>query len=115
MDEIDAAVERSCAGLKGGHLRLPNSTSLQALFSILGADRLAAMISRHKSLGDRGHFGTPDLLLYAFNKTTGTPCAFRFVDVKKPGEKVSIDQLAELRFLRGLGLKARVLRLIERN
>jgi len=37
------------------------------------------------------------------------------VEVKKPEEAVSGDQLAEIEFLNKLGLHARVLRLIERK
>jgi hypothetical protein len=90
LDEIEAAIERSRAVLKKGHFSVPNANSLHAVFSVLGADRLAALISRHMSLSNRGHFGTPDLFLFAVKKTTGTPCMPRFVEVKKPGEKISM-------------------------
>jgi hypothetical protein len=39
----------------------------------------------------------------------------RFVEVKKPAERLSVDQLEEIHLLRNLGLKARVLRLEERE
>jgi hypothetical protein len=39
----------------------------------------------------------------------------RFVEVKKPEEPVSDDQVEELAFMIGLGLNARVLRLQERR
>jgi hypothetical protein len=39
----------------------------------------------------------------------------RFVEVKKPDEPVSEDQHDEINFMIGMGLHARVLRLIERE
>jgi hypothetical protein len=45
----------------------------------------------------------------------GRPTMARFVEVKKPKERVSKDQKEEIEYLRSLGLQARVLRLKERS
>ena len=39
----------------------------------------------------------------------------RFVEVKKPDEPLSQDQVTELKFLNEINIKARVLRLIEND
>ena len=47
------------------------------------------------------------------NPETNNISTARFVEVKKPKEPLSIDQVEEIKFLRKIGLKARVLRLAE--
>jgi hypothetical protein len=74
---------------------------------------LQTIIARHTSSEHKGKSGVPDLFLFATNQTTGLPTIARFVEVKKPEEPASAVQLAEIDFLNGLGLHARVLRLIE--
>jgi hypothetical protein len=95
-------------------LRLPAAETMKALFSVCGPKRLRALVERHAGLGPNGRSGVPDLFLYAKGKT-GKPSISRFVEVKKPEEPVSADQLDEIRFMKSLGLHARVLRLIERK
>ena len=114
-DEIHKIIEKKRSELQQYHYRLPNAEALCALSFVLGPDRLASLVLRHTAPSHAGHSGTADLFLYAINQTTGMSCIHRFVEVKKPGELVSDDQKAEIRFLRSLGLKARVLRLIERK
>jgi hypothetical protein len=53
------------------------------------------------------------LFLYATHIQTGKPSIARFVEVKKPDEKVSQDQKDEITLLNSLGLHARVIRLKE--
>lgn len=114
-DEIHKIIEKKRSELERYHYRLPNAEALCALLFVLGPHRLASLVLRHTAPSHAGHSGTPDLFLYAINQTTGMSCIHRFVEVKKPGELVSDDQKAEIQFLRTLGLKARVLRLIERK
>ena len=114
LNEIQQTIERTRAALGEHHFRLPSAKALHVLLFVVGPDRLASLISRHTAPGHIGHSGTPDLFLYAINQATGMPCMPRFVEVKRPGEKVSDDQQAEIEFLRDLGLQARVFRLIER-
>ena len=98
---------------KKGHLSLPSAETLYALFMTCGLERSQAIIARHTSTEHKGKSGVPDLFLFATNQTTGLPTIARFVEVKKPEEPASAVQLAEIDFLNGLGLHARVLRLIE--
>jgi hypothetical protein len=98
---------------KKDHLSLPSAETLHALFMTCGLERLQATIARHTSTEHKGKSGVPDLFLFATNQTTGLPTIARFVEVKKPEEPASAVQLAEIDYLNGLGLHARVLRLIE--
>jgi hypothetical protein len=114
-NEIHQTIERRRPALEQHYFRVPSAESLKALLCVVGPGRLRSLMSRHTAPKHEGHSGTPDLFLYATNQTTGKPCVPRFVEVKKPGEKVSYDQRAEIKFLRDLGLHARILRLIERK
>jgi hypothetical protein len=112
--EIDENIKSNRVGLKAGdYLSLPSAETLQAMFMTCGLERLQIIIDRHISPEHKGKSGVPDLFLFATNQTTGLPSIARFVEVKKPEEPASSVQLAEIDFLNGLGLHARVLRLIE--
>jgi hypothetical protein len=115
LNAIEIIIERKRVELARHYYRLPNADALHALLFVLGPDRLASLVIRHTAPTYAGHSGVPDLFLYAIKQGTEVPCMHRFVEVKKPGEPVSDDQKAELRFLKDLGLKARVLRLLERK
>jgi hypothetical protein len=112
--ESTAVMTRAVLAGKG-HLKLPSAETLVALFAVCGPSRLKAILGRHLSPEHAGLSGVPDLFLYAVDMKTGRPAMGRFVEVKKPREPVSVVQRAEIEFLRGLGLQARVLRLIERK
>ena len=100
--EIDENIKTNRDGLKAGdYLSLPSAETLQTIFA------------RHTSPKHKGKSGVPDLFLFATNQTTGLPTIARFVEVKKPEEPASAVQMEEINFLNGLGLHARVLRLIE--
>ena len=112
--EIDENIKSNRVGLKtGDFLSLPSAETLHALFMTCGLVRLQTIIARHTSPEHKGKSGVPDLFLFATNQATGLPSIARFVEVKKPEEPASAVQLAEIDFLNGLGLHARVLRLIE--
>jgi hypothetical protein len=112
--EIDENIKINRVGLKADdYLSLPSAETLHALFMTCGLVRLQTIIARHTSSEHKGKSGVPDLFLFATNQTTGLPTIARFVEVKKPEEPASAVQLAEIDFLNGLGLHARVLRLIE--
>jgi len=95
------------------HFDLPASNILFALFNICGPDRLKILIDKHLSKEHEGRSGVPDLFLFATNIQSGKPSIARFVEVKKPGEKISQDQLDEIELLNSMGLHARVMRLVE--
>lgn len=110
---LSAAIDEQRTLLREHHYALPAPVALHALFDVCGPDRLAAILNRHLA-PDRGNLsGIPDLFLYAVRTETGLPSIARFVEVKKPEERVSQAQIDEIDFLNGLGLHARVLRLIE--
>ena len=98
----------------GRSYRLPSASTLHALFAVLGRDRLAALVERHRDPVRHEHPGVPDLFLYATDRD-GRVQAPRFVEVKKPKERVSENQVSEVAFLQALGMDARVLVLIERG
>jgi hypothetical protein len=101
--------------LRKKHQSIPSASVLVALFSFLGPERLKLLSERHTTPARSHLFGTPDLFLFAKDTETGAYSTFRFVEVKRPGERVSADQKAEIGFLMDLGLAARVVRLIERK
>jgi hypothetical protein len=98
---------------KQTHLKLPASSILFALFFICGSERLQVLLDKHTSKEHEGRSGVPDLFLFAVSTVTGKPSVARFVEVKKPGEKISQDQLDEIELLNSMGLHARVMRLVE--
>lgn len=92
------------------YLKLPHANVINAVIAHCGTDNVAKLIDRHAARRESKLSGVPDLFLYATN-ASGKPCMGRFVEVKKPIEKVREDQKEEIAFLTELGLKARVLRL----
>lgn len=117
LDEraIESGIERARAALKSKKYKVPSAECLRAIFAVLGPDRLRQLVDRHTSTERQGRYGIPDLFLYAKKTATGLPSGSRFVEVKKPEENISADQIEEIDFLNRIGLHARVLRLIERG
>lgn len=97
-----------------GFLKLPAASTLFSLFQICGPEKIQVLLDKHTSKEHEGKSGVPDLFLYATNKLTGKPTIARFVEVKKPDEKISPEQRAEIALLNSMGLHARVMRLIEK-
>ena len=91
---------------------LPCLSTLEALWSICGPERLQKLVDRHSN---PGVFGVPDLLLFARDPKTQKVYMGRFVEVKKPDEAISTGQREEIAFMNSLGLHARLIRLIERE
>ena len=102
--------------LEGGEIaeRLPRAHVVVDLCAALLPARLAALKKRHSegSQVDPRHPGVPDLFLFK-RRVDGTPYAVRFVEVKRPGEQIAPHQIAEIRFMRTIGCKVGVVRLIE--
>ena len=89
---------------------------LKKLTSALGPERLHKLLERHNDSNFPERYGTPDLFLYAIKERENKINHFRFVEVKKPDEPLSSDQINELHFLNDeLRVKARVLFLDERE
>jgi hypothetical protein len=97
------------------HLMVPNADVLHSIISALGSKKLQQILDRHLDPARTERFGTPDLFLFAKKKSDTGVAFYRFVEVKKPKERVSNDQHEEIAFLRSIGIQARILRLIERN
>ena len=97
------------------HLTVPNADVLHSIISALGPMKLQQILDRHLDPARAEKFGTPDLFLFAKKKSETRVAFYRFVEVKKPKERVSNDQNEEIAFLRSIGIQARILRLIERN
>jgi hypothetical protein len=117
VDEIEQAIAAargrlSTAGREGKPLRLPAATAVHALITVLGTAILKKLVSRHADPARHAKPGVPDLFLYAMRED-GRIESPRFVEVKKPEEKLYPHQAEELAFLTGLGLDARVLRLLD--
>jgi hypothetical protein len=91
---------------------LPELSTLEALWSFCGPQRLQKLVDRHR---DRNVFGVPDLFLFAREHKTQKVYMGRFVEVKKPDEPISTGQREEIAFMNSLGLHARLIRLIERD
>jgi hypothetical protein len=104
--------------LREGQLRAPPTQSILAMMRIpkLGPQVIRKLIQRHSDPEsvDPRRPGVPDLFLWAHDEDN-RPCAPRFVEVKRPDERLFKQQRAELEFLRSLGLKAGVFRLVERE
>ncbi len=114
-EEVARRVEAGRAGLGVMGKSLPGSGVLWALFQVCGPERLKRILVRHGELQRAGRYGTPDLFLYAIDQGSNRPVLARFVEVKKPEEPSSKDQIEEIAFLKSIGLQARVLRLLERD
>lgn len=95
--------------------KLPSAECLKAMFRGLGSGRLETLIARHTDPERKDKYGTPDLFLYIWlSNSSGAP-TIRFVEVKKPRERLHPDQREEIESLNSIGIPARVLRLIERD
>lgn len=114
VEQVTEAIALKHDALKSAYLKLPATPHLTQLFAALGAERLESVMQRHLSADRADRFGTPDLFLYSVCSATQMLSFFRLVEVKRPRERISVDQQEELDFLVSLGLPARVLRLIER-
>ena len=114
LDQIQVIKEEKTECIKKqGYLVLPSVNTLKALCLICGPQRMQVLLDKHNSTDHKGKSGVPDLFLYATNIQSGKPSIARFVEVKKPDEKVSQDQKDEIELLNSMGLHARVIRLRE--
>ena len=99
---------------KNQHFITITGDKLKRLTSALGTEKLGRLIERHNDPNFPERYGTPDLFLYAIKDGINKIDHFRFVEVKKPDEPLSADQIDELHFLNDeLRVRARVLFLVE--
>lgn len=114
IEEKLIAIEASKAELRANKLKLPNAVHLIAILQACGPQNVQIFLDKHIPLQGLNQSGVPDLFLYATRGDGHLPEYCRFVEVKKPDERVSADQKAEIALLQSLSLPTRVLRLIER-
>ena len=113
-ERIKRFIETATPSLKQRHLKLPDAETVRALAQHCGPVAMRLLIERHTTK-PKGESGVPDLFLYAVRSDTDQVSIARFVEVKKPQEKLSDSQRLEIAFLQYQGLHARVLRLKERE
>ena len=115
LENLRDAAEAVRTELRTRHYSLPSAECLQAMFRGIGPERIKDLIARHTSPSRADRYGTPDLFLYMTPITPSKAPFIRFVEVKKPRERVRPDQWEEIDYLMSIGIPARVLRLIERE
>ena len=110
------AIKSEAQEFRNQHFVTITGNKLKKLTSALGPERLHKLLKRHNDPNFPERYGTPDLFLYAIKERENKIDHFRFVEVKKPDEPLSSDQINELHFLNDeLRVKARVLFLDERE
>ncbi|MDC3324340.1 VRR-NUC domain-containing protein [Planktomarina temperata] len=112
--EIDKLFKASAAGLKSKKYKAVNGENLLKLVEGLGITKFNALMTRHNDPERSKIYGTPDLFVWAISRNNKEIDHVRFIEVKKPREPLSEDQVNELHYLNfDLKVKARVLRLRE--
>ena len=114
IQEIEANFSKYKKDLKEQKYKIQSASNIIEVFKSLEIHQLQAILDRHLDHGRMDKYGTPDLFLYISNKNTHAVSKAYFVEVKRPKEQLSYDQKHEINFLRSIGIKSRVLRLIER-
>ena len=112
--EIDKLYKASAARLKSKKYKAVNGENLLKLVEGLGVTKFNALMTRHNDPDRSKIYGTPDLFVWAISRNSKEIDHVRFIEVKKPREPLSEDQVNELHYLNfDLKVKARVLRLRE--
>ena len=112
--EIDKLYKASAARLKSKKYKAVNGENLLKLAEGLGVTKFNALMTRHNDPERSKIYGTPDLFVWAISTNSKEIDHVRFIEVKKPREPLSEDQVNELHYLNfDLKVKARVLRLRE--
>ena len=114
--QIDAKYAAAREVLKSLHYPTMVGMKVVRLMEGLGLERFKILMDRLNDPSRALHYGTPDLFLWAVAKSSKVMAYSQFVEVKKPDEPLSKDQISELHFLSSrLDLKARCFRLKERK
>jgi hypothetical protein len=112
-EAIRTALASLQAAHPGRHFRCPSSSAfLNALARLHQQGALERILQRHRTeCARREAPGVPDLLLWR-ERVDGAIEAIKFVEVKRPNERIARHQQEELSFLRSCGVKAGVVRLL---
>jgi len=112
--EIEICFTKHQEALQIKKFKTQSASNLIEVFRSLEIHQLQLILDRHLDPDRMDKYGTPDLFLFTSHKTTHSISRTCFVEVKRHDEVLSNDQISEINFLRGIGLKSRVFRLIER-
>jgi len=115
IDQIDLKYKAAAQTLRTFQYPTMVGMKVVRLMKGLGLEKFKVLMERHNDPSRSDKYGTPDLFLCAIKRNSGVIAYSRFVEVKKPNEPLSKDQISELHFLNGLNLKARCFRLKEQN
>ena len=99
--------------LRAKNFKAQSASNIIEIFKNLEIYQLQSILDRHLDPDRVDKYGTPDLFLYTSHKTTHSISRACFVEVKRHDEVLSDDQINEINFLRNIGLKSRVFRLVE--
>ena len=112
--EIDNRYNAAAARLHLKRYKAVNGGNVLKLVQGLGVTKFNALMTRHNDPERSKIYGTPDLFVWAISRNSKEIDHVRFIEVKKPREPLSEDQVNELHYLNfDLKVKARVLRLRE--
>lgn len=115
LEDIRSRLAASQVMRKRRQLRAPSAECIVAILRTLKPAVARRIIERHldpERVNPRRP-GVPDLFLWAVDRS-GRLCSPRFVEVKRPDERLDPHQKEEIEFLRSLGLETGVFRLEER-
>jgi hypothetical protein len=113
-NEIEIGFTNHQEAIRSKNFKTQSASNVIEVFKCLEAFQLQSILDRHTNPDRMEKYGTPDLFLFTSHKATHLISRACFVEVKRPGEKLSDDQISEINFLRDIGLKSRVLRLKEK-
>jgi hypothetical protein len=113
-NKIEISFTEHKDALRIKNFKAQSASNIIEIFKNLETHQLQLILDRHLDPDRVEKYGTPDLFLFTRHKTTHSISRACFVEVKRPGEKLSDDQKNEINFLRNIGLKSRVFRLIEK-
>jgi hypothetical protein len=113
-NEIEIGFTNHQEAIRSKKFKTQSASNVIEVFKCLEAFQLQSILDRHTNPDRMEKYGTPDLFLFTSHKATHLISRACFVEVKRPGEKLSDDQISEINFLRDIGLKSRVLRLKEK-
>ena len=99
--------------IRANNFKAQSASNIIEIFKSLETHQLQLILDRHLDPDRMDKYGTPDLFLYTSHKTTHSISRACFVEIKRPNETLSNDQKNEINFLRSIGLKSRVFRLVE--
>ena len=113
-NEIEIGFTNHQEAIRSKNFKTQSASNVIEVFKCLEAFQLQSILDRHTNPDRMEKYGTPDLFLFTSHKAKHLISRACFVEVKRPREKLSDDQISEVNFLRDIGLKSRVLRLKEK-